>query len=218
MVFDAQLPHTYAEGTDIKFHVHWTMVTTTTGTVRWGLEYAVANANGAGADSIFLVTKAPAADTTRQRAGTTARIKFSSYHGLVTNQNIVVSGAGVAAYNGNYRITNSVDSSTEHWIEYTIAAGDEVETVDAGIAIEGRTITLEVTATLSTNSQYKHLITTLGTIPGVVGGVNRKVSHVLLCRFYRPTLGGHIAERIPILSMDFHHLANSKGSDSEFAK
>jgi hypothetical protein len=48
--FNAQLPHTYKEGTDIKFHVHWTIDTNGSAggaeNVKWDLTYSWVNANG----------------------------------------------------------------------------------------------------------------------------------------------------------------------------
>ena len=47
--FSAQLPHTYAEGTNIEPHVHWVSADTAGGSgtdVCWGLEYTWANING----------------------------------------------------------------------------------------------------------------------------------------------------------------------------
>jgi hypothetical protein len=41
--FEIQMPHTWAEGTPVIPHVHFSPTTTDTGTVRWGLEYTVAS-------------------------------------------------------------------------------------------------------------------------------------------------------------------------------
>jgi hypothetical protein len=41
--FSVQLPHTFKEGSDVSPHVHWSPLTTETGTVVWGLEYTIAN-------------------------------------------------------------------------------------------------------------------------------------------------------------------------------
>ena len=38
----AHIKHDYAEGTKIYPHVHWSPNTTSTGTVRWGIEYTIA--------------------------------------------------------------------------------------------------------------------------------------------------------------------------------
>ena len=47
MGFSAQLPHSYKEGTDLDFHVHWApSVGTDTGDVVWGLEYQVKSIDG----------------------------------------------------------------------------------------------------------------------------------------------------------------------------
>ncbi len=44
--FTVQLPHTYAQGTDIEPHVHWSAVNANAGDVVWQLEYTWANING----------------------------------------------------------------------------------------------------------------------------------------------------------------------------
>jgi len=47
--FTAQLPHAWAEGTDIECHVHWVSADTAAGAgtdVSWGLEYTWVNING----------------------------------------------------------------------------------------------------------------------------------------------------------------------------
>jgi len=41
--FDAQLPHAYKAGTNIKFHIHWAPSGTGTGNVIWGIEYVALN-------------------------------------------------------------------------------------------------------------------------------------------------------------------------------
>lgn len=43
LYFSVQLPHSWRQGTDIKAHVHFTTLATTTGTVTWGLEYTWCN-------------------------------------------------------------------------------------------------------------------------------------------------------------------------------
>jgi hypothetical protein len=48
--FDAQLPHTYKQGTDIKVHIHWTLPTAGAGAgaenVKWDLTYSWQNIDG----------------------------------------------------------------------------------------------------------------------------------------------------------------------------
>ena len=46
LMFDVQLPHSWALGTSLVPHLHWSPATTNTGNVRWGLEYSWANVNG----------------------------------------------------------------------------------------------------------------------------------------------------------------------------
>jgi len=47
LMFDVQLPHSWA-GTDLAPHLHWSPgASTNTGAVRWGLEYTWQNINGA---------------------------------------------------------------------------------------------------------------------------------------------------------------------------
>lgn len=41
--FSTQIPHDYAEGTDLRPHLHWCPSTTNTGNVIWELEYVIAN-------------------------------------------------------------------------------------------------------------------------------------------------------------------------------
>lgn len=213
LLFSAQLPHSYRQGSDMLFHVHWTMVTATTGTVRWGLEYAWSNIDGS-----FKITKLANAATTRQRDGAgTGRLTFTTAHGLVTGQNIVVAGAADGAYNKNTRVTNFSDAGT-FWIEYPVAGAVEAPAVDAGVNVAGYTIVIEQTATLAADSKWKHMLTPMGTIYGQSAGVNKRVSHMLICRFYRPVLGGHIAERIPAIAADFHILKDTNGSIAESSK
>ena len=57
LFFTAQLPHTYAEGTDIEVHVHWISADTAAGAgtdVSWGLEYTWANINGDFGDTVII--------------------------------------------------------------------------------------------------------------------------------------------------------------------
>jgi hypothetical protein len=42
-----ELPHEYVEGTDIDFHIHWSPLTATAGTVLWSVDWSIANANSA---------------------------------------------------------------------------------------------------------------------------------------------------------------------------
>jgi hypothetical protein len=48
--FEAQMPHSWATGTDLQFHVHWTPgsngVSQDGATVKWGLEYTVSKNDG----------------------------------------------------------------------------------------------------------------------------------------------------------------------------
>ena len=212
LLFAIQMPHGYLEGTDLKAHVHWTMTTTTTGTVRWGIEYFWGITSGQ-----FDRTVVANAANTRQRSGTTARLTFTVPHGMVVGQNIVVASAGSGDYNGNYIVTNFLDTNP-YWIEYTIASGTESPTVDSAVNVRGYTVQIEATHTLSTNSQYKSLITSIGIVPGATGHGNANISNILMGRFYRPVLGGHIAERISALSMDFHFQRDTAGSIQEFSK
>ena len=46
LYFEAQLQHGRVQNEDLRAHVHWLPTTTNTGTVRWGLEYTIANVNG----------------------------------------------------------------------------------------------------------------------------------------------------------------------------
>lgn len=45
LFFHTQLPHTYSPDTELRPHVHFSPTTTGTGTIRWGLEYAIASVN-----------------------------------------------------------------------------------------------------------------------------------------------------------------------------
>ncbi|MHA1970759.1 MAG: hypothetical protein ACTSXE_02810, partial [Candidatus Thorarchaeota archaeon] len=44
--FNRQLPHTYKQGSEIRFHVHWDVDDATLGDVRWGLEIMWTSING----------------------------------------------------------------------------------------------------------------------------------------------------------------------------
>lgn len=48
--------HDYAAGTVLYPHIHWSPTTTSTGTVRWGIEYTVAKGHQQGASSTFGTT------------------------------------------------------------------------------------------------------------------------------------------------------------------
>jgi hypothetical protein len=62
VMFDAQIPHTWDEGTEIRPHLHWSPGNSTnTGVVRWGLEYTWANATEAFPASTTLYVNAAAA-------------------------------------------------------------------------------------------------------------------------------------------------------------
>lgn len=50
------IDHDYAMGTVVFPHIHWAPNTTSTGTVRWGVEYTVAKGHQQGADSTFGAT------------------------------------------------------------------------------------------------------------------------------------------------------------------
>lgn len=56
VTFQAQMPHTYKIGTNVRPHVHWSPGNNTnTGTVVWGLEYSIASVTGnyTATDTIF---------------------------------------------------------------------------------------------------------------------------------------------------------------------
>jgi hypothetical protein len=56
-MFDVQLPHGWAEGSDIMPHIHWSPGNSTdTGAVRWGFEYTWANAEAAPGDAFPATT------------------------------------------------------------------------------------------------------------------------------------------------------------------
>lgn len=47
------VPHSYAPGSDLYLHTHWSTTGTDTGVVRWGFEYTYAKGYNQGADSVF---------------------------------------------------------------------------------------------------------------------------------------------------------------------
>ena len=61
--FVAQLPHSYKEGSDLEFHVHWSPSTTNTGNVVWELDYAAITIGGT-LSSVSTLTDTIAADGT----------------------------------------------------------------------------------------------------------------------------------------------------------
>jgi hypothetical protein len=65
MWFQAQLPHTYKEGTDIKAHIHWSpAVSGAAGEfVKWGLEYTWANVDGTFGNTTIIASDASSAST-----------------------------------------------------------------------------------------------------------------------------------------------------------
>jgi hypothetical protein len=52
--------HDYKDGTDLKFHIHWSPSTTNAGNCKWGLDYSIVNIDGTFA-SPTTVTITPAA-------------------------------------------------------------------------------------------------------------------------------------------------------------
>lgn len=46
LYFITQLPHGRVNNSALRPHIHWSPTDTDTGTVRWGLEYTIANVNG----------------------------------------------------------------------------------------------------------------------------------------------------------------------------
>jgi len=73
--FEMQIPHAYKEGTDIEMHVHWSPMDTDTGTVRWGLEYTVANVDGTFGNTTLIYVN-DAAD------GTAKKHQVASFSGI----------------------------------------------------------------------------------------------------------------------------------------
>lgn len=47
IAIQAQMPHSWKEGSSIHAHVHWSPTNTNTGNVKWELRYKIANVNGA---------------------------------------------------------------------------------------------------------------------------------------------------------------------------
>jgi hypothetical protein len=60
LFFTAQLPHTWAEGTEIEPHVHYTRPVQDTGTVVWGLEFTWENMNDVFGKTTTIYTYDPA--------------------------------------------------------------------------------------------------------------------------------------------------------------
>ena len=58
-----QFSHSYEEGTDIEFHIHWTPTTTNTGSVKWELEYTWQSVNGTFSSPTVLTIIDPADGT-----------------------------------------------------------------------------------------------------------------------------------------------------------
>ena len=65
LFFTVQIPHNYKLGTDIEAHTHWGVKASSglTGTVRWGLEYTIANVGDAFGTTSTIYTTATAAGT-----------------------------------------------------------------------------------------------------------------------------------------------------------
>lgn len=64
VMFDAQIPHTWLEGSDVHPHLHWSPGNSaSTAVVRWGLEYTWSNVNDAFPVSTTVYVNAPAAGT-----------------------------------------------------------------------------------------------------------------------------------------------------------
>jgi hypothetical protein len=62
VMFDAQIPHTWLEGSDVHPHLHWSPGnSTSTLVVRWGLEYTWSNVNDPFPVSQTVYVNAPAA-------------------------------------------------------------------------------------------------------------------------------------------------------------
>jgi hypothetical protein len=185
------------------------MVTTTAGSAQfdWGAECGVGSYAGD-----FRVIVAADAGTVRSHAGTTARLAFDTAHGLGVGQNIVVAGAGVATYNGNYRVTAYSDTVGAYWIEYTTASLTEASTADTAVNVVGYTISLEATETLATSAQFQHKITMLGTLRA---SKCVAVSCMVNCRLYRGTVGS-LGDDVPAMEFDFHFQRSTHGSREEY--
>jgi hypothetical protein len=58
LFFETQMPHRWKEGSNIFPHLHFSPMTTDTGTVRWGFEYTWANVNEAFPETTILYSEA----------------------------------------------------------------------------------------------------------------------------------------------------------------
>jgi hypothetical protein len=63
--FECQIPHSYAEVSNIYPHVHWAPSTADAGTVRWGLEYTWANIDAAFPTTTIIYVNDDAAGTAK---------------------------------------------------------------------------------------------------------------------------------------------------------
>jgi hypothetical protein len=64
IAIQAQMPHEWHEGTELRFHLHWSPTNTNTGNVLWRVEYKVANINEAFPASWTLMDKLDAGSGT----------------------------------------------------------------------------------------------------------------------------------------------------------
>lgn len=86
--FEAQLPHSYKEGTDLKAHLHWTPAAGGAANefVKWGLEYAWANVDGTFGNTTIITSDASTASTATTSGDTTltAGKQYISALGTIT--------------------------------------------------------------------------------------------------------------------------------------
>jgi len=73
--FTAQLPHSYAEGEEIRLHVHWMRKDAGDGDILWGLEYVWVNVDGIVGNTTIVEKALPAPTQGTHRATTIAELK-----------------------------------------------------------------------------------------------------------------------------------------------
>jgi hypothetical protein len=79
----AQMSHGWKIGTSITPHVHWSPATTDAGTVRWGLEYTIADAGGVfGATDTIYVEQASDTTIGKHQKAFFSQIDMSAFTGL----------------------------------------------------------------------------------------------------------------------------------------
>lgn len=104
----AQMPHSWAIGTELRPHVHWCPTNTNTGNVYWQFDYQIANVNGTFPGTYTTLTSIDAADgiTNKHQLASFGSINMSGYllSSMLLWRLSRIGGNGVDTYNADARL------------------------------------------------------------------------------------------------------------------